>query len=229
MIILYLYPGLFGLEDNNPFGLKVATFLKMTKLPFEMKHIIDTSEAPRGQLPYMEIDGEITSDSNAMIEKILKTYQLPIDTNLSEKEKALDFAIRCMLDEHLYWVIAYSRWQDENYWPQFEEVLIGAFSNMKKGDLDGFRENNINKYQMQGIGRYSPQEVYKKGIQDLKVIETLLSDEGYFFGKNPHTIDACIYGFLANIYYYEIETPLRSFIQKSGKLPSYLDRVRFLG
>ena len=80
---------------------------------------------------------------------------------------------------------------------------------------------------MQGIGRYSPQEVYKKGIQDLKVIETFLSDEGYFFGKDPHTIDACIYGFLANIYYYEIETPLRSFIQKSGKLPSYLDRVRF--
>ena len=49
----------------------------MTKLPFEMKHIIDTSEAPRGQLPYMEINGEITSDSNAMIEKILKTYKLP--------------------------------------------------------------------------------------------------------------------------------------------------------
>ncbi|MCP5503787.1 MAG: glutathione S-transferase family protein [Chlamydiales bacterium] len=228
MITLYLYPGLFGLEDNNPFGLKVVTFLKLTKVPFEMKHIVDTSKAPRGQLPYMEIDGEITSDSNEMIEKITKTYQLLIDNTLSEKEKALDFAIRRMLDEHLYWVMSYSRWQDETYWPRFEQAFIETFPNMQKGDLDGFRENNIKKYQMQGIGRYSPEDVYKKGTQDLKIIETLLSDEDYFFGKTLHTIDACIYGFLANIYYYEIETPLRSFIQKSAKLSNYLKKVHVL-
>ena len=32
MITLYSYPELFGLEDNNPFGLKVFAFLKLAAL-----------------------------------------------------------------------------------------------------------------------------------------------------------------------------------------------------
>lgn len=35
MITLYLYPELFGLPDNNPFGLKVDTFLQLTNIDYK--------------------------------------------------------------------------------------------------------------------------------------------------------------------------------------------------
>ncbi len=38
MITLFSYPELYGLEDNNPYGLKVFAFLRLCGLPFDHKH-----------------------------------------------------------------------------------------------------------------------------------------------------------------------------------------------
>jgi Glutathione S-transferase, C-terminal domain len=35
---------------------------------------------------------------------------------------------------------------------------------------------------------------------------------GYLPGEKPSSIDANIYGFIANIYFYDIETPLKQFV-----------------
>jgi hypothetical protein len=65
MLTLYSYPDLFGVADNNPFGLKVFAFMRLCGLAFEHRHVLDTSPAPRGQLPYL-LDGEDTiGDSEA--------------------------------------------------------------------------------------------------------------------------------------------------------------------
>ncbi len=40
-LTLYSYPGLFGVADNNPFGLKVYAFLKLCALPFRHEHVLD--------------------------------------------------------------------------------------------------------------------------------------------------------------------------------------------
>ncbi len=50
MKALYSYPDLFGVADNNPFGLKVYAFLRLHDLEFEHQ-TFDTRAAPRGQLP----------------------------------------------------------------------------------------------------------------------------------------------------------------------------------
>ena len=49
MIALYSYPELFGVADNNGYGLRVFAFLKLTDVPFTHEHIFDASAAPRGQ------------------------------------------------------------------------------------------------------------------------------------------------------------------------------------
>ena len=83
MIELYSYPELFGLADNNPFGLKVWAFLKLTGIPFSHRHIFDASTAPRGQLPYI-VDGEHrVGDSDAIIAHLIATRDLAIDAELA--------------------------------------------------------------------------------------------------------------------------------------------------
>ena len=49
MLTLYSYPELFGVADNNGYGLKVFAFLRLCSMPFEHEHVFDASSAPRQQ------------------------------------------------------------------------------------------------------------------------------------------------------------------------------------
>ncbi len=50
------------------------------------------------------------------------------------------------------------------------------------------------------------------------MLANLLPADGYMFGPNPTSIDAAIYGFIANIFYFPIETPLRQFVVSQANL-----------
>ena len=41
---------------------------------------------------------------------------------------------------------------------------------------------------------------------------------GYVHGPNPSSIDAGIYGFIANIHFYDIDTPLKQFVSSRHNL-----------
>ncbi len=74
MLTLYSYPTLFGVADNNAYGLKVFAFLKLTGLAFRHEHIFDASAAPRGQLPYLDDDGEKIGDSETILAYLTEKY-----------------------------------------------------------------------------------------------------------------------------------------------------------
>ena len=211
MLTLYSYPDLFGVADNNAFGLKVYAFMRLCGLDFEHRHILDTSHAPRGQLPYLSDDGETVGDSDAIIAYLKDKYDLRIDSALSQGQLNLDFLVRRTLDD-LYWPMSYSRWRDERYWPAFRDAVLREHTDVTASDLEGSREYNRQRYHYQGIGRYEPDQVYARGIGDLRVVADLLGDSGFVFGPQPATIDAAIYGFVANIYFYEIDTPLKAYV-----------------
>ena len=67
MIALYSYPALFGVADNNGYGLKVFAFMRLAGLPFTHEHVFDASKAPRGQLPYIVDDSETIGDSAVIL------------------------------------------------------------------------------------------------------------------------------------------------------------------
>jgi len=46
----------------------------------------------------------------------------------------------------------------------------------------------------------------------------LVPAQGYVHGPTPTSIDAGIYGFIANIYFFDIETPLKQFVAAHGNL-----------
>ena len=39
-----------------------------------------------------------------------------------------------------------------------------------------------------------------------------IAPRGFVHGEKPTSVDAGIYGFIANIYFYEINTPLKQFV-----------------
>lgn len=217
MITLYSYPGLFGVADNNGYGLKVFAFLRLTGLSFTHAHTVDASAAPRGQLPYIVDGGETVGDSDAIIAYLTRRYGLTIDAGLAPAQRDLGHLVTRMLDD-LYWVMSYSRWKDERFWPAFRDALRREHPALTEEQLRAARDFNAQRYHYQGIGRYAPAEAYARGIDDLQVLADLVPARGFLFGENPTRFDAAIYGFLANIVFSDIETPLKAFVSARANL-----------
>ena len=224
MLTLYSYPDLFGVADNNPYGLKVYAFLKLCRLAFRHEHVIDTKNAPRGQLPYLQDGDQTIGDSDAIIAHLVARYALAIDDGLTASERNMDHLVRRMLDD-LYWVMSYSRWKDPRFWPLFRDALLAGHPEITEAALETAREYNFKRYHNQGIGRYEPEAVYARGIADLKVLANLVPASGFVFGAKPCSCDAAIYGFLANVYFYEIGTPLKEFLLSRPNLVAHCRAV----
>ena len=217
MITLYSYPELFGVADNNGYGLKVFAFLRLAGVPFTHEHIFDASKAPRGQLPYIVDDGETIGDSETIIAHVIAKYRPAIDAALTAAQRDTDLLITRMLDD-LYWVMSYSRWKDERYWPAFRDALMREHPSLDEAGLLKAREFNFQRYHYQGIGRYAPEAAYARGLADLNGAGASRSGGGYVHGPKPTSIDAGIYGFIANIYFFDIDTPLKRFVAAHGNL-----------
>jgi glutathione S-transferase len=217
MITLYSYPALFGVADNNGYGLKVFAFMRLAGLPFVHEHIFDASAAPRGQLPYIVDDGETVGDSDTIIAHLIGKYRLTLDRALGAREHDLNLLVTRLLDD-LYWVMSYSRWKDERYWPAFRAALMREHPSLTDEGLAKARDFNFQRYHCQGIGRYAPDAAYARGLADLGVLADLVPAAGYVHGREPTSIDAGIYGFIANIYFYDIDTPLKEFVSSRKNL-----------
>jgi glutathione S-transferase len=217
MITLYSYPELFGVADNNGYGLKVFAFLRLTKVPFTHEHIFDASAAPRGQLPYIVDNGETIGDSETILAHLIGKYRLTIDAKLDAHQRGLSLLVTRLLDD-LYWVMSYSRWQDDRFWPSFRAALMREHPALTEEGLHKAREFNFQRYHFQGIGRYAPDAACARGLADLNVLADLIPASGYIHGENPTSVDAAIHGFIANIYFYAIDTPLKEFVVSKQNL-----------
>ena len=132
MIALYSYPELFGVADNNGYGLKVYAFLKLARLPFTHEHIFDASAAPRGQLPYIVDDGETVGDSEAIIRHVTRKYRVDMDEGLTAPQRDMNLLVTRLLDD-LYWVMSYSRWKDARFFPAFSAALLREHPRLDRG------------------------------------------------------------------------------------------------
>lgn len=225
MITLYSYPRLFGVADNNPFGLKVFAFLKLARLPFTHRHIFDATTAPRGQLPYIDDEDAIVGDSDTIIAYLTRRHGLVVDQGLTDSDRATDHLVSRMLDD-LYWVMSYSRWADDRFWPQFRDAVLREHPEVMPEAMAAAREHNFKRYHYQGIGRFEVDAVYARGQADLLMLDNLLGAQRFLHGDDrPHSIDTAAYGFLANMLFYPIETPLKGYAERETGLRAYCERV----
>src|ERR1700712_2512020 len=224
MLTLYSYPELFGVADNNGYGLKVFAFLKLTGVPFIHQHIFDASAAPRGQLPYVVDDGETIGDSETILAHLVRKYRLTIDAGLSHSQRTTNQLVTRLLDD-LYWVMSYSRWKDDRYFPAFRDGFMAQHAQIDEAGLNKAREYNAQRYYFQGIGRYTPDQAYARGLADLQVLADLIPADGYVHGAKPNSIDAGIYGFIANIHYYPIPTLLKAFVSGHPNLVRHCEAI----
>ena len=87
--------------SGSPFCLKLETFLRMTKIPYENEYGMKFSK--KGKVPWIEFNGQEIADSNFCIRFLMKEFRVDLDTHLNWTDRAIGHSIRTMLEENFYW------------------------------------------------------------------------------------------------------------------------------
>src|SRR5262249_20107622 len=170
-----------------------------------------------GQLPYIVDDVETIGDSETIIQHLIGKYHLTIDSAWTVAQRDTSLLITRMLDD-LYWVISYSRWKDERYWPAFRDALMREHPKVTEGGLPKARDFIFQRYSFRAMGPYAPDAAYARGLADLQVLAHMIPATGYVHGAQPTSVDGGVYVFTANILFYDIDTPLKQFVSLQPNL-----------
>ena len=95
---------------------------------------------------------------------------------------------------------------------EYDALLREHPKSVNEEGLTKAKAFNAQRYYYQGIGRYAPDAAMARGLADLAALATLIPAGGFVHGPAPTAVDAGIYGFIANIYFYDIDTPLKQFV-----------------
>src|SRR5262249_51029903 len=122
MIQVHKFGPSFGLPDASPFVMKVETYLRMTEQKYETV-TSDVRKAPRAQLPYVTIDGNVIPDSTEIVDHLESKRSDKLDAHLDDATRAVALAFKTMLEEQLYFGVLFMRWATDEGWAVFEPTL----------------------------------------------------------------------------------------------------------
>jgi glutathione S-transferase len=226
MLKLYQFYPLPTVPNASLFCMKVETYLKMAQIPYQTVHWMNPSKAPKGKLPFIEDNGQKIADSRFIIEYLQRQYPNTLDDHLSPQQKAYGAALARMVDEHLYWVVVYSRWQDKAHWPLLKQVFFAHMSSPLKWFVPQIvRKLMLKQLHNQGMSRHLPDEVYHIATDDLQHLANALGKQAYFLGDKPTTVDASLYALLANVLYSGLTPRLTEIAKKHTNLQHYCERM----
>lgn len=227
MIKLYQFKPIWGLPNPSPFCLKIETYLRMTKIPYELVPNVDVRKAPKKKLPYIEHDGRTIADSHFIISYLERNFDQPLDKHLNGHQRATALAIRHLIEDNLYWAGVYSRWLDNNNWPTVKRDYFGSLPPVLRSFVpDLIRKRVRSDIYAQGLGHHTPDEIYQLGQEDVSALSTLLAEKEFFMGDKPCSLDASAYGLLANLLWVPVESPLKTHTEKLDNLVALCQRMK---
>lgn len=208
-VTLVQFPRVWG-RNVSPFGLKLETWLKLADVPFVARSTMRFAEAPKGKLPYIVDGGRTIGDSTLIIEHLKRSRGIDPDAELSARERSDAVAIQRLFEDHLYFVMVWSRWLDGEAWPLVARAFFAHLpAPVRPLARVALRRRVAAMLHAQGIGRHDRTEIVSLGRTDLAAVSAYLGDRPFFMGDRLSTIDAVAFGFLANILMVPLDCALR--------------------
>ncbi|HXZ97487.1 MAG TPA: glutathione S-transferase family protein [Burkholderiales bacterium] len=227
MIKLYQFQPAFGLPNASPFCMKVENYLRMARLQYEIAPRASHFRAPKGKLPYIEDGAKIIADSSFIIEYLKSAYGDPLDVRLTPLENAQALALRRMMEENLYWALAYTRWMEPQGWKVTKAEFFKPVPALLRGPISAFAHRGVARQLWgHGLGRHSTNEVHRIGNTDITALADFLGEKPFFMGESPTSLDASAYAFLANIILVPLDSALKRHALKYPQLEAYCLRMR---
>ncbi|XP_049540024.1 failed axon connections isoform X1 [Anopheles darlingi] len=239
VVYLYQFTRTPMLPSISPFCLKVETWLRLAGLKYEnIDHKLKL-RSKKGQLPFVEVNGEEIADSTIIMKELAQRYDKDLDAALTQEQRNIAHAMISMLENHLIWVVL--SWRSKNteqmlkgYKINLQHALGSRLPNALLSFFFKFQFSRkcfqgAKKVKAQGLGVHKPEEIEEFGRKDLKVLSELLADKPFFFGDEPTTLDCVAFSVLAQIHFIldEVKYGLKEFMQENcPNLVGHVSRIK---
>ncbi len=226
-VVLHQFPHPKNLPNLSPFCMKLETYFRMANIPYVVNETVNPSKAPKGKMPFIEVDGQILSDSSVIVEHFQNYPDYDLDKHLSEQQRTLGLLIQRLCEDHLYWGIVYSRWQDPDGFDRHWKPLIGSSLPKPLRFIIYFiRRKALKELHAQGMGRHSTAEVYAFCTKDIIVLNEYLSmAKPFLFGERPSSFDAVVYGTVGSLLYTPWDYPLKTVTAQFDAFENYYQHM----
>ena len=226
MIKLHQFARTWGIPNLSHFCCKLETYLRLAHIPYQFIESLPP-KAPKGKLPFIEDDGKKIADSDLIIRYLIQKHGDQLNTNLSLSQKAISIAMQRLLEDHLFWITMYTRWQySEKNWQINKIAIFHTFSPLIRDVVASvYRFLVRRQIHRHGLGRHSSEEIFQLGRTDLDALSNFLANKPFFMGDNPTKLDASAFGILINTLACPIESPVKEYALSKQNLVDYCQRI----
>jgi glutathione S-transferase len=223
---LYVIGPHWGLPSISPFGIKLATWLRVAGLPHELRFEDDPRKGPKRKSPWIVEHGRVMGDSELVIAHLVETRGVDPDAGLSARDRAVALLLRRTFEEHFHQVLEYALWVLDQGWEHsnvhfdFLPVLVRPL--LKQIIRSGCRKEGL----VRGVARHADDEIAQMAAADLRAAAELLGDRPFLFGDRPTTTDCTVYGFLAHTLWAPIPYFAKDELERLPSLVAYCERMR---
>jgi glutathione S-transferase len=225
MITLYGFGAGCGLPEISPFVTKTEVQLKMAGLAYRKQRAMPPA-SPKGQLPYIEDDGQNIADSTFIRAHIEGKYGFDFDAGLSQTNRAQAWAFERMIEHHVYWAMVGARWVDpDNFARGPAHFFDGAPEDRREKLREDAQFRVAENYLLSGLGRHAPDDDVELAMRSIFALSVQLGDKPYLMGDKPCGTDATAFGALSGILTPFFESKLRAKAEQYDNLAAYVDRM----
>ena len=108
VVVLHMLPRGRNTPNPSPYPIKLETYLRITGI----KYVIDLTQpmSAKGKTPWMTFNGMDMADSQFCIEHLTKTLGKDLSEHLTDEQRAIEKAMRSILEDNYYFCAAMERW-----------------------------------------------------------------------------------------------------------------------
>ncbi|XP_078069801.1 failed axon connections homolog isoform X2 [Mustelus asterias] len=211
-------------DRRSPAG---SCCISLTRIASNQNYF-DGKLSPQGKMPWIEYNHQKVSGSEFIIDFLQDKLGVNLNKHLDSGERAVSRAITKMMEEHFYWAIVYCQWIDNLHETRKILSVSGPFSGFLKWILCHLTRGIVKREMYgQGIGRFSKEEIYTLMEKDMRSLSVILGDKKYIMGPRPSTVDAAVFGQLAQAMWTLPGTrPERLIRDELVNLAMYCERIK---
>ena len=225
MIILYGGGPNFGLPEISPYVTKTEVQLKMAGLAYR-KERATPKDSPKGQVPFIDDEGERIGDSTFIRAHIERKYGIDLDRGLDNHARAQAWAIERMVENHFGFAIGYTRFLVPENFAQGPAHFVDY---APEGQREQLREELLTRvkanFLANGILRHTADEIEWLGMRSLGALSDLLGEKPCMMGDKPTSVDAISFGMLAGLLTPFFNSDLRRRALRIENLCDYVARM----
>ncbi|XP_023349687.1 failed axon connections [Eurytemora carolleeae] len=98
VVYLFTFPLVPSVRSFSPFALKLETWLRVAGIKYEVVYTMKFSK--KGQIPYIELNGEEIADSNIIIKTLKSYFNKNPDSQYSMTDLSLAHSVTSMVENH---------------------------------------------------------------------------------------------------------------------------------